>query len=146
VNPDDARHGTHAGALAHYREGGKPCGPCGVAPTLQRRLYEVERDAGWGETTIGEECAHLHEEVSEAFRAWRQFKDGAVRFEAGKPIGVPAELADVVIGCFYIAETLGFDLLLAVEQKSLYNRSRNYESEGRQLHPTRVTSPEVGQP
>jgi len=31
MSPDDPRHGTHAGALAHYREGGKPCGPCAVA-------------------------------------------------------------------------------------------------------------------
>lgn len=111
---------------------------------LQRRLYEVERDAGWGETTFGEECAHLHEEVSEAFRAWRKHKSADLwRDENGKPQGVPAELADVVIGCFYNAELFGFDLLEAVRIKSAYNASRNYQREGRQLHPatTTVTPP-----
>lgn len=114
--------------------------------SLQRRLYEVERDAGWGETTIGEECAHLHEEVSEAFRAWRKTKSAEWWYDTeDKPQGVPMELADVVIGCFYIAETLGFDLLAAVEIKSQYNARRDYQSEGRQLHPSRVPSTSEGE-
>lgn len=101
---------------------------------LQRRLYEVERDAGWGATTFGEEIAHLHEEVSEAFREYRAGRRGHAVME-GKPAGVAAELADVVIGCFYIAEQQGFDLLAAVEEKSAYNTTRSYQGEGRQLRP-----------
>jgi hypothetical protein len=152
---------------------------------LQRRLYEVERNAGWGETTFGEECAHLHEEVSKVFRAYRRNKDAEARWtcercgrsvsidtdldtirhpgsnhhytsrgednriDSGghdcrgrfKPTGVPPEIADVVIGCFYIAEQYGFDLMSAVEHKSAYNAGRNYQTEGRQLRGTRTTPP-----
>lgn len=46
--------------------------------SLQRRLYDGEKHAGWDprdENTFSEEIAHLHEEVTEAFRAWRLYKD-----------------------------------------------------------------------
>lgn len=84
--------------------------------------------------TFAEEIAHLHEELSEAFRAWRQYKDCQVREVNGKLEGVPIEFADALIGMFYNAELHGFDLLAAVEQKHQFNLARNYVAEGRQLH------------
>lgn len=49
---------------------------------LQRRLYEGEHNSGWDEnTSFGEEMAHLHEEVSEAFKAWRVRKDCEIWYE-----------------------------------------------------------------
>lgn len=105
---------------------------------LQRRLYDGEKSAGWDPddaNTLAEEIAHLHEEISEAFRAFRA-TGGCERWFApsGKPEGVPAEFADVVIGMFYIAERWGFDLLEAVEEKHRYNLRRSYAAEGRRLH------------
>ncbi len=106
----------------------------------QRRLYEGEKTAGWDPrdlNTIGDEIAHLHEEVSEAFRFFRKYKHTnlvIVHDGDGKPEGVPAELADVVIGCYYIAEREGFDLDFAIEAKHRYNLTRSYEDEGRQLN------------
>jgi hypothetical protein len=104
----------------------------------QRRLFEGERGAGWDPTfanTFAEEIAHLHEELSEAFRAWRLNGDARETVSAkGKPEGVPAEFADVVIGMAYLAELHGFDLMAAVEAKHLYNTRRDYLAEGRQLH------------
>ena len=48
------------------------------------------------EPTFGEYCAFIHEEISEAFSAWRNGEpDEYVR--DGKPEGVWVELADVVI-------------------------------------------------
>ena len=106
---------------------------------LQRRLFDECETAGWDpdkRLTFGEEIAHLHEEVSEAFREWRLHKDCEIRHDAnGKPTGVPIEFADVLIGLFYNAELHGFDLLDAVEQKHRYNLGRRYADEGRQLHP-----------
>jgi NTP pyrophosphatase (non-canonical NTP hydrolase) len=107
----------------------------------QRRLYEECVAAGWdstGQNSFPEECAHLHEEISEAFRAFRARKSFDTWIDnAGKPQGIPAELADVLIGLFYNAELHGFDLWEAVEQKRKYNRTRNYIAEGRQLHDRR---------
>lgn len=104
---------------------------------LQQRLYEECRTANWDpdfKNTFAEEIAHLHEEVSEAFRAWRQYKDCEIREIEGKLKGVPVEFADVLIGMFYLAELHGFDLLEAVERKHQFNLKRNYIAEGRQLH------------
>lgn len=108
------------------------------AQNYQRRLFDECRTAGWDlqlQNSFAEEIAHLHEELSEAFRAFRLHKDFAIRVdENGKPQGVPIELADVLIGLFYNAELHGFDLFAAVEQKHQYNLTRNYVTEGRQLH------------
>ena len=105
---------------------------------LQRRLYDGEKLAGWDpddKNSLAEEISHLHEEISEAFRAWRKTKSCILTVdEAGKPQGVPAELADAVIGMFYIAERWGFDLLEAVERKHAFNLTRSYAAEGRRLH------------
>lgn len=105
---------------------------------LQRRLYDGEKGAGWDPddtNTFAEEIAHLHEEVSEAFRAYRLTKTFALtEDETGKPQGVPAELADVAIGMFYIAERWGFDLLAAIDVKHRFNTGRSYAAEGRRLH------------
>lgn len=110
----------------------------------QRRLYDGEKSAGWDPddvNTFAEEIAHLHEEVSEAFRAFRATGHCQMWTDlSGKPQGVPAEFADVYIGMFYMAERFGFDLLAAVEDKHQYNLRRSYAAEGRRLHePT--TSP-----
>lgn len=103
----------------------------------QRRLFEECRTANWDpglRNTLPEEIAHLHEELSEAFRAWRRYKDCEVREVNGKLEGVPIEFADVLIGLFYNAELHGFDLFAAVERKHQFNLTRNYVKEGRQLH------------
>lgn len=103
----------------------------------QLSLYEECIASEWDPYTIntlGEELAHLHEEVSEAFKAWRKYRDCEIRYEDGKPEGVPIEFADIIIGLFYNAELHGFDLFNAIEVKREYNRKRNYVKEGRQLH------------
>lgn len=104
---------------------------------LQRRLFDECITANWDperRNSFAEEIAHLHEELSEAFRAWRRYKDFETRTINGKLEGVPIELADTLIGLFYNAELHGFDLLAAVEQKHQFNLTRNYVAEGRQLH------------
>lgn len=105
---------------------------------LQKRHFQECVFARWDPlraNTFSEELAHIHEEVSEAFKAWRTYKDFAVHFDAaGKPLGVPIELADVLIGIFYNAELHGMDLLEALAIKGAFNQTRDYVAEGRQLH------------
>lgn len=55
------------------------------------------------ELTFGEYCALIHEEISEAFSAWRNGEPDEY-VKDGKPEGVWVELADVVIRC---ADLLG---------------------------------------
>lgn len=50
------------------------------------------------EPTFGEYCAFIHEEISEAFSAWRNGEPDEY-FVDGRPEGVWVELADVVIRC-----------------------------------------------
>jgi hypothetical protein len=100
---------------------------------LQRQLFEECETAGWDpgkHNTFGEEIAHLHEEVTDAFGQWRLHKDFEIRVVNGKPTGIPIEFADVLIGLFYNAELHGFDLLAAVAIKHAYNLGRSYEAEG----------------
>jgi hypothetical protein len=105
---------------------------------LQKMLYDECVNALWdpsGSNTFGDEIAHLHEEVSEAFRAYRKFHDMEIHIDAdGKPQGVPIEFADAIIGMFYNAELYGFDLMEAIAVKHEFNISRDYVQEGRQLH------------
>lgn len=127
--------------------------PAAGQPSYQRRLYDECVTAGWDsaqQNSFAEEIAHLHEELSEAFRAYRQHKDFAIRIsDNGKLEGIPIEFADVLIGLFYNAELHGFDLFAAVEQKHQFNLSRNYQTEGRQLHappPSSVAARDTPQP
>ncbi len=114
-----------------------------TSQSLQQRCFEECEVAGWDpdkRNSFAEEVAHLHEEVSEAFREWRLHKDFEIRYAPdGKPTGIPIELADVLIGLFYNAELHGFDLLEAFEIKHRWNLSRSYEAEGRRLHPAAST-------
>ena len=107
-------------------------------PGLQKRLYDECATTNWDPdrlNSFAEECTHLHEEVSEAFRWWRQHQNFEITIDAeGRPHGIPIELADVLIGLFYLAELHGFDLMEAVELKHKYNLTRDYVAEGRQLH------------
>lgn len=109
-----------------------------VLSNLQRDVYQACRDASWDPhdvNTFAEEIAHLHEEVSEAFRAYRVGSlEISYRESDGKPEGVPVEFADVLIGLLYNAERMCFDLGDAFEKKLAWNRQRDYVAEGRQLH------------
>lgn len=72
--------------------------------------------------------ALIHSEVSEVLE---EFRDGHCATETyyradGKPEGVPAELADVVIRCFDMADAFGIDLEAAILEKHKFNMSREY--------------------
>lgn len=41
MTPDDPRHGTYAGAVAHWGEGHRPCPPCATAETRYRKTRKL---------------------------------------------------------------------------------------------------------
>lgn len=46
MSPDDPRHGKHAGAIAHWRAGEKPCDPCALAARRQNKAAHIDKARG----------------------------------------------------------------------------------------------------
>lgn len=65
-------------------------------------------------------------ELSESLEEVRAKKPSLYYGEKGKPEGIAAELADVVIRCGDLAGILGVDLQQAVIEKMAYNSGRPY--------------------
>ncbi len=74
-----------------------------ITNEMIKRIHENAVAHGFhepdSEPTFGEYCALIHEEISEAFSAWRNGEPNEYVDDDGKPQGVWVELADVVIRC-----------------------------------------------
>ncbi len=83
---------------------------------LQKRVYKNKVKKGFNVTDIPLEFSLLHEEVSEAFRAYRK-----------KLSDLPEELADIAIYLLGISEILGIDLQKEIVRKIKINEKRKYK-------------------
>jgi NTP pyrophosphatase (non-canonical NTP hydrolase) len=115
--------------------------------TMQREAHANARRKGfWSECEVqgclSEERVHravptklalIHSEVSEALEEYREGRAFvATRFaKGGKPEGMGAELADVVIRVFDLAHALGFDMHEEIAAKMAYNLGRPHMHGGK---------------
>lgn len=103
--------------------------------TLQYKSWEHSEGHGFheGETADGSfatKCMLIVSEVAEAMeehRAGKGFTNYFNEDKPGKPEGVPAELADIVIRVADLAEICGIDLEAAITEKMGYNSTRPYK-------------------
>lgn len=96
--------------------------------------HETAVEKGWWENkdrNVPEMLALIHSEVSEALEAYRDNELQPKAYSDGKPIGMPSELADVIIRLVDLAHYLKIDLDLAVETKMAYNKTRPYRHGGK---------------
>ena len=105
---------------------------------LQKEAHAIARDRGWYDTerTFGDYIALIHSELSEALEWYRSNGtdwEEPIEGFGGKPLGVPSELADVVIRVADMAEHYGIDLDAAVRAKMEFNRGREYRHGGKAL-------------
>lgn len=114
---------------------------------MQKAAHENSKAKGWwddqkrADGTLVPSCveaeiplklALIHSEVSEALEEYRSgHPPTEVRIENGKPEGIPAELADVVIRIGDLCGALGIDLQAAVAQKMAYNATRPHRHGGK---------------
>ena len=84
--------------------------------SLQKRIYQNKVKQGFNVKDVYQEFCLIHEEVSEACRAYYQKKPD-----------VGEELADVVIYLLGLAEILDIDLGREIEKKVEKNEKRKYK-------------------
>lgn len=97
---------------------------------LALEAYQVAVSKGWEEDadqrTFGDECALLHEEITEAWKAWRKHGFDSWVTEDGKPEGVGSEFADEFIRLLHYCYTRNVDLWFEYQRKTAYNKTRSY--------------------
>lgn len=94
-----------------------------LAGRIQKEVFQNKKDKGFNTDDAAFEFGLAHEELSEAFEAWRKSKDD-----------LPEELADTAIYLFGLASILDIDLGEAIVKKIEKNKKREYEQIDGALH------------
>ena len=109
----------------------------------QKRVFACAKEHGWWDSytiwdgsialTVDQTLAKLALITSEVAEAMEEVRTGQPHLDIidGKPEGIGAELADVVIRVMGLCEGLGIDLEKCLDVKATYNESRPFRHVGK---------------
>lgn len=99
---------------------------------LCERSFAQAQESGWLDrpVEVPEQVALICSEACEALESWRK-REPLSFTENGKPEGVGAEYADILIRVGHYAKLLGIDLEAEVERKMAYNATRPHRHGGK---------------
>lgn len=120
---------------------------------LRDEAFRIAKEHGFKDASVGEDIALMHSELSEALEdhrtgrlphelLWEEAGSGVVcrkrtdtKLDGGepKPVGIPSELADVIIRILHFSGKHGIDIEGAVREKMLYNETRPHRHGGKKL-------------
>lgn len=109
-----------------------------LPPTLRALQLEIRQwteAKGWADDrSVGDLMMLMVTEVAEAYEEYRNNREPLeVYVVAGKPEGIPIELADVVIRILSFCGKYNIDLQDAVLQKMAYNETRPHRHGGKRV-------------
>jgi NTP pyrophosphatase (non-canonical NTP hydrolase) len=107
---------------------------------FQKEVHAVSVSKGWYEGIDKSNpyvqaawLANIHGEVSEALECVRNGETELEFEKDGKPVGLPSELADILIRVLVTAENMGIDLENVCIIKNRYNKNRPVKHGGKKL-------------
>jgi NTP pyrophosphatase (non-canonical NTP hydrolase) len=104
---------------------------------LIQDAFTIAKAKGFTNATIGEDFALMHSEISEALEEYRNGRRPdeiyTCNVDGHKPLGIPIELADVVIRIAHFCGKHGIDLERAISLKLSYNDLRPFKHGGKKI-------------
>ncbi|MEU3456753.1 MazG nucleotide pyrophosphohydrolase domain-containing protein [Micromonospora sp. NPDC006766] len=103
----------------------QPLSPTTTLANLQRYVADMEKQRGFTDRTVIDQCLMLGEEVGELFKAVRKHQQ--LPISSTSIVGtVDEELADVLIFLCAVANRYGIDLSDALRRKEQHNEQRTW--------------------
>jgi NTP pyrophosphatase (non-canonical NTP hydrolase) len=94
---------------------------------LRDEALRIAVEHGFKNATVLEDIALIHSELSEALEDYRAGHPlHKTRYQGSKPVGIPIEMADVIIRVLHFCGKHGIDIEKAVEEKMAYNEGRPF--------------------
>ena len=100
---------------------------------LSKKIHDNNLKNGWGEASFLEMMCLIHTEISEAVEDYRNNKNildfDYIEDKNGysKPMGIPSELADIIIRVLDTCGKFDIDIDKAINEKIEYNTKRGYK-------------------